>query len=50
MRTTSPFASARSSTALGKSVVLGDPWMTRSRMLEICSGMIEGELGAAGGS
>jgi AcrR family transcriptional regulator len=35
---------------LGKSVVLGDPWMTRSRMLEICSGMIEAELGAVGGS
>jgi AcrR family transcriptional regulator len=29
---------------LGKSVVLGDPWMTRSRMLEICAGMIHAEL------
>jgi AcrR family transcriptional regulator len=34
---------------LGKSVVLGDPWMTRSRMLEICAGMIQAELGVAGG-
>jgi AcrR family transcriptional regulator len=29
---------------LGKSVVLGDPWMTRSRMLEICARMIQAEL------
>jgi AcrR family transcriptional regulator len=35
---------------LGKSVVLGDPWMTRSRMLEICAGMIRVELGSAGGA
>lgn len=33
---------------LGKSVVLGDPWMTRTRMLEICAGMIAAELGVAG--
>ncbi len=35
---------------LGKSVVLGDPWMSRSRMLEICAGMIAAELEPAGGS
>jgi len=29
---------------LGKSVVLGDEWMTRGRMLEICEGMIRAEL------
>lgn len=29
---------------LGKSLVLADPWMTRARMLEICSGMIAAEL------
>lgn len=29
---------------LGKSVVLGDPWMTRRRMLDICERMIDAEL------
>jgi len=29
---------------LGKSLVLGDPWMTRARMLQICAGMIAAEL------
>ena len=30
---------------LGKSVVLGDDWMTRDRMLDICTRMIARELG-----
>ena len=34
---------------LGKSVVLADPWMSRSRMLEICAGMIAAELEPAAG-
>ena len=30
---------------MGKAVVLGDEWMTRARMLEICDDMIRAELG-----
>lgn len=33
---------------LGKAVVLGDEWMTLSRMLEICEGMVHAELDAEG--
>jgi AcrR family transcriptional regulator len=33
---------------LGKSVVLGDEWMTRTRMLEICEAMIRSELDPSG--
>ena len=33
---------------LGKAVVLGDEWMTRARMLEICEGMVQAELGLGG--
>jgi AcrR family transcriptional regulator len=33
---------------LGKAVVLGDEWMTRARMLAICEGMVQAELGLGG--
>ena len=35
---------------LGKTVVLGDEWMTLPRMLEICEGVVQAELDPAGHS